>query len=62
MHIDILSNYTKCLVTLNLIGSNSSSAYRSGSFLAWKLIKAILTNLFTKTLYISNIELYLANF
>ncbi|ENU2696939.1 D-glutamate cyclase family protein [Campylobacter coli] len=27
------------MVTLNLIGSNSSSAYRSGSFLAWKLIK-----------------------
>ena len=26
------------------------------------VIKAILTNLFTKTLYISNIELYLANF
>ncbi|EAH7962791.1 hypothetical protein CYT51_05410, partial [Campylobacter coli] len=42
LHIDILSNYTKCLVTLNLIGSNSSSAYRSGSFLAWKLIKIYL--------------------
>ena len=46
------SRYSLCVLKLAAVSASHCTL----------VIKAILTNLFTKTLYISNIELYLANF
>ncbi|MVM08497.1 hypothetical protein GH795_13990 [Staphylococcus aureus] len=54
-YIFLLCNRTKYILCVLKLAAVSASH-------CTLVIKAILTNLFTKTLYISNIELYLANF